>query len=207
MKTKLILTLIVLGCFTFVYVAFMHPNGISSQKERGVVNHENNRDTSDNQGDSLISYENTDLGVSFAYQGGEDGYVQMDVFEESEDLLDAVVLVKKAAWEELQASTEPREGPPQLALYIFAQASDDNLATWLDTHSAYTNTALILGDMEETEVDGKEALAYQIDGLYRNDIVAVQHKGRVYLFMGAWQTEDDGMQDDFAKLLASVQLI
>lgn len=149
-------------------------------------------------------------GFGFSYPKGTGGYV----LETSSggDLIDDQSFVTGY---ELSAAAEaaaladapdvPREGPPTIQIMIYANAEGLSPAAWVATNPEASNIALALSEPTEAVVSGEAAVRYQIDGLYRSDVVVMARGEYVVLLTGAYLDAESEIRNDFQELVESVE--
>jgi hypothetical protein len=167
-------------------------------------------------GNSEPRYEtktNSEVRLSFDYRTKPDGYVLLDlVFDAIPDMEDpgymvGYQLMLQDEYAELQASTEPREGPPNIAVLVFENPRNLTASQWVDAYPVFSNISLARGEVNRDAVlAGANAVRYLSDGLYVNDMVVAASGGFIYMFVGSYLTEDSLIRRDFQPLLDSVQL-
>lgn len=147
--------------------------------------------------------------LQFDFRVVPDGYILVErslVEEDDKDLQKIYVLMLKKDYEELMASTDAREGPPAITMYIFENRQNMFPSQWAQNHQLYTN---LNDDTRTTDVvvGGANAIRYMTDGLYQAENVVVAHGGYVYLFSGAYLAEDSLIRNDFKKLVNDVRFV
>jgi len=147
-----------------------------------------------------VIYESSSTGFSFAYP---DTYVLVRAPESSE-LLEGVTLMIKSDYEELEASTEPREGPPSITVMVYNNALGASPSQWVMAQPQLSNYGVATSDVLPTLVSGMEAVRYSWSGLYQGESVAVSHQNRIYIFSASWLTPEDPQREDLETVLSSV---
>ncbi|NQV88738.1 MAG: hypothetical protein HQ488_00240 [Parcubacteria group bacterium] len=159
-------------------------------------------DSEEDVDSNMIQYDE-ELGLTFSYQSGEDGYLLIEPpnsTQEHEELVKAFILMKTSEYKELQGA-EGGEGPPTMNVTVF-KPTERHVAFWLENNFGYTGYE---GEREPFVVDGVTGLSYETDGLYRGKTVAVLYGDFLYLFTASYHEQDDGRLDAFTEFLATVQ--
>lgn len=146
----------------------------------------------------MLQY-SSEEGVSFLYP---DTYELSSRTEgNGERAWDVLVLLPKG-----YVPTQDGEGPPAIALSIFSNTEEYPLETWIKG-DAKSNWKLAAegAELARTTVGGEPALAYRYSGLYETNAVAVEHKGKIFLFEAGWMAPEDRIVGDFQKLLNTVE--
>ena len=160
-------------------------------------------------GDETVSeqYKDAVSGLTFSYRAGSDAYILLE--QDSNDItaethVKTVTLMRLNEYEEVLASTEPREGPPAIQLHVFENPNQLSPNAWAEEYLAYSNFNLIIGDSEETTVSGAEAITYRADGLYVSENYVVVHGDNAYVLTGQFLDESSDIRQDFAELVSSI---
>lgn len=149
------------------------------------------------------------LGFEFMYDKGKDGYVfaTTDITSADPTFLGGVQLMQYEDFIELEQTTEPREGPPTIAVRVYENTDNRSAALWVDDNPDESNSDLALGVAEEVVVGGANAVRYTVDGLYPTQTYVVAHGGDIYVITGSYLDEDSEIYRDFQSLLASFVFI
>jgi hypothetical protein len=155
-----------------------------------------------------VTVADEEVDLKFEYRESPDGYVLEDISLPDSNFIKGYLLMLESDYEELQASTEPREGPPTISINVFKNNLNQNASVWIDQNPTYSNINLILGEADRDHVlGGANAVRYRADGLYVSEVVVVAHNGLIYVFSGAFLEEDSTIRRDFQPLLDSVEFI
>ncbi len=101
---------------------------------------------------------------------------------------------------------EGGEGPTAITVQDIPNPEGTSLEAWVKGNSVSNWKLAAEGaTLSTTSVGGKPGLAYQHSGLYEFDATVVAHNGKIYLFEAGWQSADDQIRKDFAKMLDMVQ--
>lgn len=144
----------------------------------------------------------TASGLSFMYPST---YVAI-----SPEMLDlraeeVVNLFDRDDYEDLESSTEPREGPPSISLQVFDNPDNQSAGAWIQDHAGAVNYDDTLGRLQPRRISGEDAVAYRFTGLYEGDAMAFVANGKMYLFMVTWMGPNDRIRDDFEDVLNSIK--
>lgn len=142
-------------------------------------------------------------GLSFTYPAD---YIAITPEFPDEAAQEVVTLFTKSDYEELQASTEPREGPTAISLQVFSNEANLAPQEWVAQNAGLANYSEALAAPRAVSVDDQDALRYRFTGLYEGDAVAVAHGGYLYLFSVTWMDAAAEIRGDFESVLASVSL-
>jgi hypothetical protein len=169
-----------------------------------------------------------ELGISFTYPSGEAAFALIESPATADrTLLGAFVMVPTGEYLEFQQSTEAREAPPAMSVFVFADTSADaeasstpvtttgtsttdrpdrmtRLKNWAAENTALTSYALATTPAEEIEIDGLKTLHYRADGLYQQDIYLASYRSRIYIFVGQFNDEADITYTAFQTLMSTV---
>lgn len=154
-----------------------------------------------------------DLGISFAYPGGETGLslIEPPTIPDQE-LLQAFILFPTADYIEFQQAEEGREAPAGITLFVYTAPETENselsrmerLAAWATERANVTSFTSPAGEVETVEIDGLDTLHYQADGLYRQDIYLASYQGRIFMFVGQHHEANDAVHTAFQELMETV---
>jgi hypothetical protein len=151
-----------------------------------------------------------EYGVQFEYRTSPEGFVLIErgpSAQDDETLEQIYTLMREDDYEELMASTEPREGPPSLYLYVFTNPENMQAGNWADAHPNYSNVALATSEMEDVVVAGANAVEYGTDGLYTADTIVVPHGGFVYVLIGQYANNVSPLRTDFDRFVDTLEFI
>jgi hypothetical protein len=99
------------------------------------------------------------------------------------------------------------EGPPTIDVRVYKNS--DRLAprVWATQHPLLSNIELARSDIEESTVNGENAVQYLVDGLYLIETAIITRGTMVYVVTGAYATEDNATYLDFEAFLNSIEFI
>jgi hypothetical protein len=207
MKKNLIILLaivvVILGGY-YLFTVNRDADGIPEQND-----HLFTADTTFTKGNEEWASVNADaFALAFDYRVSPDGYVVFEPpIEEADEFFEkAFILIQQDDYAELQASTEPREGPPTINLLVFKNPEGLSAAEWVISESDVSSFGLTIGDLAETTVSGGDAVRFTIDGLYRGDVVVTAHGDRIFFFSGAYLEEGSPIHLDFSEILDTIRL-
>lgn len=158
--------------------------------------------------------ERPDLGLSFAYQGGENGLSLIEPpAVPGQELLQAFILFPTSEYIEFQQAEEGREAPAGITIFVYEEpepeesielSRQERLEAWATERSGLTSYTRAISGVETVDLDGLNALFYQADGLYRQDIYLASYRGRIYVFIGQYNETDDFAHTTFKELMSTV---
>jgi len=142
------------------------------------------------------------LDLSFQYRKIPNGYLLVSQPTEERGVI-SYSLFKNEEYEELQNSSDPREGPPVLSITAIPIEGDDPLESFIKTNplSGYMEG---VSELEPIFVGGEEAYRYRADGLYPADVTVVKHRSVAYVFYAMYLTPEESRRTDFAQVVESV---
>ena len=143
-----------------------------------------------------------DSGLSFKYPS-----TYVAISPEMLELMaeETVTLFDKDDYEDLQNSTEPREGPISITVQVFDNPNNDSAGTWITEQASSVNYDADLGRLQPREVGSEDGVAYRFTGLYEGDATAFAHGGKIYLFSVTWMGPNDAIRSDFEDVLSSIR--
>ena len=147
-------------------------------------------------------------GLQFEYRIDPDPYRMTGVGRTEDELTHfqyRYELMLASAYEELQASDEPREGPPMITITVYDNPDDLDPSEWDSSMGQFADLDIIMEEQDFVSVDGVEGTQYMADGLYVADVVWVASGGFLYRFAGEYIDDRDDIRDDFWFLIDSVQ--
>lgn len=161
---------------------------------------------------------NNDLKFSFAFSSGETALSLVDSKlgeRGSNGLLYMYLLMETKSLNDYYNQPENGETPPAITVLVFEQSESDEdsvedlsrtdkIKNWAKENSSLTSFDLAKGEIIETEIDGIQALKYQSDGLYSQEIYIVKYKDLMYLFVGQYEEEGDYLNSSFASVVESI---
>ncbi len=159
-------------------------------------------------GSTFQRYWNADLGISFAYKINPDGYnlIEEDVKKVNDKTLEKFfAIVNKKDYEELQNSTIPREGPPQITLLIFKNSENKHVDSWLKDHGFTVNYSANT-KLDKVDLGGTSGVRYKAEGLYQDDVLVLENNYHIYVFTGSYNALTDRIHQDFLDFLKTVNL-
>jgi len=156
---------------------------------------------------SLMRVAQPTLGLSFAYQDGESGYVLSEIDSEMEtdpSFAGGYALIRSA---DATTQGERTEGPPSISIRVFTNDKKNFPRDWANTHALVSNIGLMIGKEADTVVGGANGIRYFTDGLYKTDNVIVAHGSYMYVISGSFIDEKDAIRTDYEELLKALQFI
>ncbi len=160
------------------------------------------------EGQNMTVARDAVFGYEFWYEGGEDGYITLEYNESTHpDFVSGMMLMNRAEYELLQASTDAREGPPAMHLRIYTNPANLHAPVWAMRNPSETNYGLMRGTETEAVVGGANATHFTADGLYLIDTYVVANGEHIYVLTGAYREPNDEIHQDFQSLIASFNFI
>lgn len=157
---------------------------------------------------TLDSYSNTELGISFQYHGGDNGFVltNMPSKDEHAYLERELSLMTKEDSKVILSEHAPFEGPPMITVSIFKNPNNLSLNAWAESNKSYSNYGMKDGEPATLTISNANAIRYKSDGLYQADNVVIGNAGLIYLVSCAYVDELSSMHKDFLELLGSIEI-
>jgi hypothetical protein len=151
-------------------------------------------------------YSGEDVGIAFEYREHKEGYFLTEIRSTEPDPTFAVafILIGKSEYQEVLASTEPREGPPAITIFVFKNTKQQTPAAWASAEKATSNIELARGDIREYSLSGAGAIRFEADGLYLSDNVIAAKGEYIYVISGTYLEEDSQIRQDFEPFLKSI---
>ena len=158
-------------------------------------------------GEVMDSYSSEKLGLSFSYPSEPEEYVvvehRIDEIPHNQ-VVAHVSLFNKSDYEELQASTEPREGPPAITFLTFKNPEGLSARAWAEDNAFISNIKMARGGVSDTTLQGKSGVHFMGDGLYANETYIVRNGEYIHYISGAYSTEESQIREDFSKILETI---
>jgi len=161
---------------------------------------------------------NSDLRFSFAYESGEHGLSSIDsTLGEigSQGPLQMYLLMETQSLNDYYNMNDVgTEAPPSITILVFErpvgnEALEDSMTevekikAWANSNSL-SSIKLARSDIMETQVDSIQAISYNADGLYLQDIYIVKYGNLMYMFVGQYLKQGDYMHSSFHNLMKTV---
>jgi len=146
-----------------------------------------------------------DYGYSFDYISGKDGYVvvtQENAPKGNLVFVQSVFVTKE--YEELIASTIPREAPPALSIEVYHNPMNLEVEEWIKTTPASNFEESTERNINKVQKGNSTYHTYTYDGLYTTQVYVYAQDGYVYLFSNRWNDSTTKMYTDADTLLASI---
>ncbi len=157
---------------------------------------------------SSTQYVANDVGVTFDYLSGEGGYTVAQPTVEYVPSLEKLVVLSRENEDILaNAAAVPLETSPTITLTVYKNAKLEQPSSWVNNHKMYSNIELKTVEPKALTIGGADAIRYTTDGLYRTDNVVIAHADYIYLFSGAYLSEDSAIHKDFLALLGTIEFI
>lgn len=156
------------------------------------------------------TYRNHDIGLAFTYPKGSGGYVleeDTERFSAHPEYVFGIMLTETRAYEELQESTDAREGPPTIQIRVYTNSENLWATQWVEQYATESNVGLAFNEPEEAVVGGANAVYYLADGLYAMDTYAVAHGDHLFLLTGGHMDQSGQIRTDFRNIINSVTFI
>ncbi len=153
------------------------------------------------QESTAISYNSSELGISFEYP---ENYM-LQTHEQGTAERDWTVLTLIDS-EILRSAIEngASEGPPAIAIQVFNNPEGYTAEEWIKGMS-YSNFKLSSDEvLTPVTVGGEAGLAYRHSGLFENNAAVVVRGEKVYMFSVSWLTPQDENVRDFGHILETI---
>lgn len=158
-------------------------------------------------GMDMQKYSQPEIGLSFTYKAGAEGYIIDErVPAEQGDNLVRVILLHRTQ-DVAQDAPVGGEGSPLIAVGVFRNSLNQSASVWALENEQYSTINLKVGEITETVVGGANAIYYLADGLYPSDNIIVAHGGFMYVITGQFMDPNASMRGDFASLVNSIVFI
>lgn len=149
-----------------------------------------------------------DLGFSFAYTTGSDGYTLVEPEAAVEGgPVKTLMLVHaddRAAYEN---PPQGGEGPATITIQVFENDKKQFPRQWAEQNNAYSNIGLLIGEVSESVVGGANAIRYKADGLYAMNVAVFANGEHMFVVQGGYRSESDPTAVDFEPLLNTITFI
>jgi len=161
-----------------------------------------------------------DINLAFTYPGGEYGLSLIEPpLPEGGDLLQAFILVPADDYDEFTQNTDGQQSPPAISIFVFnlpelpVVANADSgeepdritlLREWATEKSSITSYPSAVDTATVEEIDGLEVLHYRAMGLHQQEIYLASYKGRAYMFVAQFDSEQAATFTNFQQLMSSV---
>lgn len=162
-------------------------------------------------GETWERYRNDDLGLRFEYRSEPDGYMVIERDEQNdtagyENVVKYIVVSNKREYEEMMASESPREGPTAITITIVKNTENLSVGEWIQAEPRLSNIDLAMTPIMDVDHEAVPSVRYTINGLYSADVIVSSNNGRIYMFSGAYGSEDSAIRLDFLEMLDYVSL-
>lgn len=163
--------------------------------------------SNDDNAETSTVYRDAEVGLSFEYPTGVQGYNLVATTPSGEDHVKSITLIH--AQDQVSESNPevPREGPPAITIAVYR--NDDNMwaQTWVDAHPELSNINTAFAEPQDEVIGGAHALRYITDGLYAADTAVIAHGSFIYVVSGAYIDENSPTRTDFEPILDSITFI
>jgi hypothetical protein len=154
-------------------------------------------------------FEDSNLGFTFSYPVGRDGYT---LYETAPDAgagtqLKTLMLVHENERAMIENPPAYSEGPINITVNVFENSLKQFPLSWAEANTQYSNIQMVTGEVSETVIGGANALRYKVDGLYAFDVVVVAHGSLIYVFSASYHDTNSPTYRDFGSVLESVRFI
>lgn len=152
---------------------------------------------------------NTEIGYSFEYPKGAEGYVVVREGIESDhaDFVSGLQLFEEQEYQLLQQSTEPREGPPVINFRVYENTESLDPSVWALQNNSESNIELAFEDPEEAVVGGANAVLYTADGLFPIETYVIAHGGYMFILSVMYPDMEAKIYQDFQDIVDSFTFI
>jgi hypothetical protein len=144
-------------------------------------------------------------GLLFTYPTSADGYVleELPLLSETEPLPTRMIrLVPTADWEDEQTRIGG-EGSPAWLLTVYPNEQEQTSAQWYTNHPRESNSDFAISTSEMVQIDGREAVTFTVDGLYRAQVYVLAENNHVFVIYAAYLDEQSPTYLDLPDWLAS----
>ncbi len=162
-----------------------------------------------------------DLGFSFAYVGGEEGYsfVEPPLTDEMKvsGIQSAFILLKANEYAEYRAREgEVGEAPRSISVFVVKEMEDETSSStedidrmtkvrlWAEANSVLTGYNRKRGEPTEVIIDGVKGIRYEADGLYPQDTYITFLRNTYYVFVGQFDGPGDPRRVEFDTVVRSI---
>ena len=157
---------------------------------------------------------NKEFGISFTYPNGTDGFTLVEPNGGDKGMLKAYLMLPTEKYESYKNGGNS-EAPAGMDVFIFSlqdsnsTSSESNtriseLQNWATDNNTLTQFKQAKNTPDIVELDGINALHYQTDGLYQQDIYLVSYKSRVYMLVGQYDEQSDLTYTAFQDLIKTI---
>mgnify|MGYP001175858646 CR=1 FL=1 len=162
---------------------------------------------------AVMTIDRQDLDVAFTYPSGEDAYTLIEPpVPAGEDSPIQGVFLMMPTPQYIDYQNDKGSTPPSVSLFVLPQPEDDGgeggritrLQRWAESNSQFSSYAAITSEPEVVEVDGVKALRYFTAGTYNQEVYLVQYSGRIYVFTGQYEEEEDSIRGMFVNFMQEV---
>lgn len=148
--------------------------------------------------------------VSFDYIIDPEGYTltEPEVAKDDKDgLIASFVLMNTKEYEELKASTEPREGPPTISVHVYDNADGLTIEAWALAHQTASNYFADRSKLIPMKIGQRDGMLYNADGLYPSSNAIVIVGDKLYLISGSYRDRTERIYGDFEAVTSSMAFI
>jgi hypothetical protein len=153
---------------------------------------------------------------------------------ENTSLLEAFILMPLADFQEQQSGNTPTDAPATISIFVFDEDTSEpaeltigtasgtadistetatetprvgritRLQNWAADNQNFTSISQAKNTPEVLELDGVNALYYEADGLFQQQIYLAAYKGNIYMFVGQYNDSKDAIYQQFKDIIATV---
>ncbi|MCA9361508.1 hypothetical protein KC845_03040 [Candidatus Kaiserbacteria bacterium] len=153
-------------------------------------------------------YSDAELGFFFIYPKAPAGYVLVDSTASSTTkALAQLSLFNRTEYQELQNSTEARDGITSISIFVYQNEQALSLEEWAKANSLESNIEFAIDEPIEAMVGGSKALKYVIDGLYQAEVYVVAQDDNIFVLSGSYVDEQSLILADYRKFLNTFTFI
>jgi len=153
----------------------------------------------------VSTYSNENLGFSFEYKKGGDGYILeiKTVQFDNGNSVETHTLTQTSEYEAREPQTEPGEGPPVIELHVYENTTAEWPLEWIENNPEESLFPLMLSEPEAIVLSGMSGIRYRADGLYVHDVYVVARAGYIYMLRGMYIDTNSPIYRDFQKLITT----
>ncbi len=154
------------------------------------------------EGETAV-YSNPEIGLTFTYRTGPEGYVLTETSPSSPDLSNALrTIILTPATDANLPEPEAGESAPVMTIIVYPNP-DMTPSEWVYELDGAGNPQ----DIKDVVVGGAKAVSYKMDGLYASESIVVTYGVNAYVFSGEYIDAESQLKKDFAPLVESVRFI
>ncbi len=155
--------------------------------------------------------EKTDVGLSFTYKKGPQGYVlEENTLTANDDVLEVLysaVFTNTAEYAAFVSAPEDREGPQNFQVRVYENDNNLRPGQWVDTYPLESNIELALTEPSEAIIGAANAVQFSGDGLYPTLTFVTAHGDFMYVISAMYDPASAQIGEDFMTFVSSLKFI